>query len=397
MKRKFNMKGLKECVPEHLSGRLPGILIIAVFLFALLSAGCSGKTNPAADIADTANAANAVESASGAMPSDIQATTAETEASDQPDIWPGDENRIVLKLASTLNPEMMALNALRGFSEEVFRETSGRIDIQIYDSSSLGDQVEYLSGIRQGTVEMCLVSTAALEAVDPHFVIFGMPGLFTSAEKVNRFYESDICRELLDRFRQESGIRSLALFHDGVRNVWLREARVYRAEDFSGLRLRIPAGVRIREKEFQALKAEVVPLPLSDCSAALQSGYIDGLENNVETIVNSDMISQIHYQIKTEHAYSTLLLLINEKALMQIDENDRNILTDCARKYSRTAFEQYMAGQEAAYSQAEKAGIETIEPEEKEQRRIRQLLLSATKEMLEGIFPEGFYEKVDAL
>ena len=46
---------------------------------------------------------------------------------------------------------------------------------------------------------------------------------------------------------------------------------------------------------------------------------------------------------------------------------------------------------------AEQAGIETIEPDEKEKKRIRELLLSATKEMLEDIFPEGFYEKVDAL
>ena len=358
------------------AGAAAGLLAAVSLFSAVLLTGCSEEKKPVVS-AETAEAV--------------------TESASEAGVWPGDENRIVLKLASTLSPEMRALNALSGFAEEVFRETSGRIDIQIYDSSSLGDQVDYLNGIRQGTVEMCLVSTAALEAIDPHFVIFGMPGLFTSAEKVNRFYESDICRELLDEFRQKSGIRSLALFHDGIRNVWLKEARVYRAEDFAGLRLRIPTGVRIREKEFQALKAEVVPLPLSDCSAALQSGYIDGLENNVETIVNSDMIGQIDYQVKTEHAYSTLLLLINEQILMQISENDRNILTDCARKYSGIAFQQYMEGQEAAYRAAEQAGIETIELEEKEKRRIRESLLSATKEMLEDIFPEGFYEKVDAL
>ncbi|MBR2735916.1 MAG: TRAP transporter substrate-binding protein [Firmicutes bacterium] len=315
---------------------------------------------------------------------------------EEEELYPGDDGRIVLKLASTLSPEMVNLSALAGFASEVSEATSGRVDVQIFPSSQLGDQVDYMNGIRRGTVEMCLISTAALESLDPHFVIFGMPGLFTTPEKVKRFYESDICRDILDRFRQDTGIRSLALFHDGIRNVWLKEDRVYRAEDFSGLRLRIPAEVEIRRTEFEALHADVVPLPLSECGIALQSGYIDGLENNVETIVNSDIAPLIGYQVKTEHAYSTLLLLINESALMQIDETDRNILTSAAKKYSDVAFRDYLKGQEEAYAAAEKQGISTIELEEKEKKHIRDIMLESTKGMLEGLFPEGFYETVRA-
>jgi len=355
------------------------IIIILGIIMSLLLGACAGPK---------------AVSESDAAASDAEKAAGETM---EPEMFPGDGERIVLKLASTLSPEMVNLSALSRFASDVYESTSGRVDIQIYDSSQLGDQVDYINGIKNGTVEMCLVSTAALEALDPHFVIFGMPGLFTTPEKVNRFYESSICRDILDRFREETQIRSLGLFHDGIRNVWLKDSRIYRAEDFDGLRLRIPPAVEIRRREFQALGAEVIPIPLSECSVALQSRYIDGLENNVETIVNSDIAGQLSYQVKTEHAYSTLLLLINEEALMQIGETDRNILTASAKKYSEIAFLEYMEGQTAAYKRAEQAGIAVIELEEKEKKRIRDKMLDSTKELLEGLFPEDFYETVRAL
>ena len=355
------------------------IIIILGIIMSLLLGACAGPR---------------AVSESDAAASDAEKAAGETM---EPEMFPGDGERIVLKLASTLSPEMVNLSALSRFASDVYESTSGRIDIQIYDSSQLGDQVDYINGIKNGTVEMCLVSTAALEALDPHFVIFGMPGLFTTPEKVNRFYESSICRDILDRFREDTGIRSLGLFHDGIRNVWLKDTRIYRAEDFDGLRLRIPPAVEIRRREFQALGAEVIPIPLSECSVALQSQYIDGLENNVETIVNSDIAGQLSYQVKTEHAYSTLLLLINEEALMQIGETDRNILTASAKKYSEIAFLEYLEGQTAAYKRAEQAGIAVIELEEKEKKRIRDKMLDSTKELLEGLFPEDFYETVRAL
>ncbi len=82
---------------------------------------------------------------------------------------------------------------------------------------------------------------------------------------------------------------------------------------------------------------------------------------------------------------------------MQIGETDRNILTASAKKYSEIAFLEYMEGQTAAYKRAEQAGIAVIELEEKEKKRIRDKMLDSTKELLEGLFPEGFYETVRAL
>ncbi len=397
-----------------------------VMVLSLLMAGCSsGSGSAAPDGSNSASAGN-VQAAEGLATGDAQAVqqqnaaqggTASTAQGGTASPTPTgtaspaptgtaspapagtqshSQDTIVLKLASTLSPDMGTLQKLEEMSRTVSEKTEGRVDIQIYPSSKLGDQVDYIQAIEEGTVEMCLVASTALESLDPHFLIFGIPAAFRTPESVNLFYRSEICQNMLENFRAGHNIRALGLYHDGLRNLWLKNIEVQKASDLKGLRLRVP-DVELRKTEFQKLGAETIPLPLSDCYVALQSGYIDGMENNVETIMSSGLSDQLNYQIKTGHAYSSLLLLINETAFQSMTAEDQKVFLSAVERCENEAFRDYLKSQEAAEKAAEAAGIETIELSDAEKKKIDTLLLEAIEPLLKGLYPDNIYDLIRAM
>ena len=114
---------------------------------------------------------------------------------------------IVIKLASTQSPEMNAIKCLNAFAKDVEEKTGGKVIVQVYPASQLGDQRDYLEGITMGTVEMCLIATSAIESYDEHFALFGVPGLFKSSEHIHAFYDKPECQEIFERRHDRGPVR----------------------------------------------------------------------------------------------------------------------------------------------------------------------------------------------
>lgn len=301
------------------------------------------------------------------------------------------EEPIVVKIASTQSPEMNAIKCLNAFAEDVKEKTGGKVIVQVYPSSQLGDHRDYLEGIAMGTVEMCLIATSAIESLDERFALFGVPGLFKSSEHVHAFYETETCQEIFEKFRQDYGVMTVGLYDEGIRNVWLSEKPAASLADFQGIKLRVPE-VAVYVAMFGALGFNTTPMAWSECYTGLQTGVIEGVENNVEMITSSNLTDVIKYQVKTEHIYSTLLLLMNEDVYNRMDEETRAIFMQCVEDCNKATLESFTKGQETANAQAAQAGVEVIELSEENRKAIDEVLMGVTRDTLSGLFDESIYD-----
>ena len=304
-----------------------------------------------------------------------------------------EQEKTVLKIASTLTPGMVSITALENMAQRAAYKSGGRLEIQVYPSSRLGDQTDYLQGVKNGTVEMCLISPTPLTDIDPHFVVFGCPGFFESPSEIENFYKTDTVKELFENFRQENGIRFLGLFHEGVRDVWLTENKIEKIEDFKGIKLRVP-DVPLSVKKFRALGTEPIPMPLSEIYTGLQTGVVEGIENNVEIITGYNLQDLIKYRVKTNHSYSALILIANDNILNSLEPDLRQILFDCVQESVEEAYENFRLGQEASYAMAQEAGIVTIELSTEEKEKMDEIWKQVSEEVLDGLFPESIYDVV---
>ncbi len=304
------------------------------------------------------------------------------------------DKKIILKFASTLSEDMNSIKVIKNLAKNVYDKTDGKVEIQIYADSSLGDQSDYFKGIQMGTVEMCLVAATVPEYLDNHFSIFGCPGLFENAEEFNNFYQTDEAQEIFENFRKNNHIRVIGVYHEGIRDIWVTDKEIHSVDDFAGLKLRVP-DVAMSIKKFRALGVNTISMALSDVYTGLQSGAIQGIENNVEIIIGNNLQDLIKYRIKTNHTYSMLLFMVTENALNAMDIQTKNIFIECVEKSNKEAFESYKISQQEAYKAAEEAGIITIELNFEEKRKMDEIWHSVTKETIDGIFPETIYDVIE--
>ena len=301
----------------------------------------------------------------------------------------------IFKIASTHSPEMYTTKAFVKMAEKVRERTGGQIEIQVYPSSQLGDQRDYLEGVSLGTVEMCIIANSALEPFDKRFSIFGSPGLFADSRHLRAFMDGPVGQTLFNDYLQSQGVRTVAYFDEGIRNVWLVNKEAKTLEDFRGLKIRVPE-VPVYVAMFTGLGTNPTPMGWGECYTGLQTGIIEGVENNVEMITTSSLTDLVRYQVPTGHVYAMNLLLMNDAAFGALSAENQKILMECIEEADRDAYAEFLKAQDAAYAAAEKAGVKKVEISDAERARINGVFLEVSRKTLGGLFPETIYDDIAA-
>jgi len=310
------------------------------------------------------------------------------------------KEKIVLKFATTLSPDMVSIKAIENFSEKLKEETDGQLEIQIYPSSRLGGQVEQYEAFKLGNIEMCLMASGVISKDVPELSIFGCPGLFESSEHVETFYNSDIFKNVVDKAERENDIKILGLYHEGIRNMWFGNIKVTDLNSLKGARLRTPiisSKTNSFTSSYSKLGIETVQMNWEECYTGLQSGMIDGVENNVEMVVGTNLTEFIDYEIETEHCYSALFLMINENAYDKIPDKHKEAFDTLVKECNEEAYGNFSKGQEEAKRKVAEAGIEVIKLSQKEHEIINNALNGDNEERYKELYYDEIYQDIEKM
>ncbi len=299
----------------------------------------------------------------------------------------------VFKIASTQSPDMYTTKALVKMAADVAAKTNGAIEVQVYPSSQLGDQRDYLEGVSLGTVEMCIIANSALEPFDKRFAIYGAPGLFDGSEHIRAFMDGPVGQGMFEDYRASQGVMTVGYFDEGIRHVWLTNKEVKKLEDFQGIKIRVPE-VPVYVAMFTALGTNPTPMGWGECYTGLQTGIIEGVENNVEMVTTSSLTDHIKYQIPTGHVYSMILLLMNEAAFQELTPEHQKIFRECIDTALDEAYAEFLKSQEAAYAQAAEAGVTKVDISDEEMTRIKGVFMDVSRKALTGLFPDTIYDDI---
>jgi TRAP-type C4-dicarboxylate transport system substrate-binding protein len=159
---------------------------------------------------------------------------------------------------------------------EKWREISnGRVDLRIYPSGVLGDEIEMLRKVRAGTLQGVALSQIGLSRVDPGAGCLSIPFLFRTDA------ELDYVREQLStRLTQQLEAQGFVLVNWGEAG-WVHlfsKRRLRTPDDLRAMKLFTSAGDPESERMWKDLGFNVVPISLTDMSVALQTGMIDAFD-----------------------------------------------------------------------------------------------------------------------
>jgi len=266
----------------------------------------------------------------------------------------------VLRVAFNQDINHPQAQALLQLSEELKTQTDGRYALELYTDETLGDQAATIEQVQSGTIDLAVVAGSLLENFEPDFSVVNLPYLYESPEhQMSVLNNPEVAGGLYDTL-QDDNIQVLSAYHGGVRNVYSSDGPVETPADLSGQKIRV-IGSDTNVRMMELMGGVGSPMAQGEVYTAIQSGVLDGAENNelIYSTLSHDEIAP--YYSRTEHLMMPDYLVTSPTVWDGISEEDRAIFEELLTASVDTELELFGAAVEEAAAAAEEAGAKFSE------------------------------------
>ena len=214
------------------------------------------------------------------------------------------QEKVVWK-ASDVHPlGYPTVEAIQRMGKKLEKATNGRISIQMYPLMQLGGEKEMIEQAQVGALQIARISVGAMGPVVDDLNVFNLPFIFRDEAHMRKVIDGPIGQELLERVtaRPQSRLVVLGWMDAGTRNVYSNKP-VTKPEDLKGMKIRM-MGNPIFVETMNAMGGNGVAMGFNELYGALQTGVVDGAENNPPTL-----LAQNHYTVSKVYSLTGHLII----------------------------------------------------------------------------------------
>jgi tripartite ATP-independent transporter DctP family solute receptor len=204
----------------------------------------------------------------------------------------------VLKFSSIHEPAHPSAYTADFFAERVKQLTNGELDVQVYHSRQLGDARDNVENVRNGSIAFTSVSISNLSQVLPVMDVWSLPYVFKSDDHYWYVLNHPKALEFMKQL-EPKGIKTITWITSGARNFFTQKP-VRNAADLKGQKIRVMASP-VMIDTMKALGANGVPVAWGELYTALQTGVVDGAENNHPSVISMKFYEVSKYYSLDEH------------------------------------------------------------------------------------------------
>ncbi|HCM25200.1 MAG: C4-dicarboxylate ABC transporter [Treponema sp. GWB1_62_6] len=235
---------------------------------------------------------------------------------------------IVLRLAETHPVDYPTTKGDMKFAELVKERTGGRIVIEVYPGSQLGQEKAVIEQVQFGAIDFTRVSVSPLAAFVKLFDTLQLPYLYRSEDHMWKVLLGPIGKELFASLEPANFI-GIGWFEPGARNFYNSKRPVSKPEDLAGLK------IRVQESELMvglvsAFGAVATPMPYGEVYSGLQTGVIDGAENNWPSYESTSHFEVAKYYTLDEHTRVPEIIIGSKISLQKLSAEDQAIIKQAA-------------------------------------------------------------------
>ncbi len=240
------------------------------------------------------------------------------------------EQKYNWKLASVLADTHPVHKALVFFANKVGEKTKGVVKITVYPSGQLGQEKDYIEGVKAGSIEFTKVSSAPLGQFSPSLQVVSLPFIWRDLEHQHKVLSGPIGKKLMADL-EKSNFKGLAFFDAGFRSLTTRDKPINSPADLKGLKIRVMQSKPLIDT-INAFGATAVPMGQSEVYIALQQKVIDGWENNEPTVLTFNMQEVCKYFSYTSHSSIPDILIMSKTVYDKVPFNIQKAITDAANE-----------------------------------------------------------------
>jgi len=249
---------------------------------------------------------------------------------------------ITLKLAE-IHPQGYPTElADEQFAKLVNEYTKGVIKIDVFPGGQLsGDEKVIIEQVKVGAVAIARVSSGALGSFNPQMNVFGLPYLFDSSEHMWSFLNGPAGQKMLTDLIP-SGFFGLCWYDGGARSFYSKNP-IKGPADLKGQKFRM-MGNPILLKMADVLGASSVSMAAGDVFGAIQTGVLDGAENNAPSLISFNHYKIVKYYTLDEHARLPEVLFMNRAVWNKLKPDQQAAISKAAAgtvAFQRKAWSDY--------------------------------------------------------
>lgn len=250
------------------------------------------------------------------------------QADDQPAPVDPVEEPMVLRLAENQPADYPTTLGAKEFARLVEERTDGRIKINVFHSAQLGDERSVIEAIQMGGIDFARVNTQPMGEFSPGMRALALPFLFDCEDHLWRVLKGSVGEELLADL-SASNMIGLAYYESGARSFYNSVRPIETPADLEGLKIRVQQAALMVDL-VEALGGSATPMPFGEVYTAIQTGVIDGAENNWPSYFATSHYEVARYYTVSAHTRSPEVLIASKALWDRLSEEDQKIVRQAA-------------------------------------------------------------------
>jgi tripartite ATP-independent transporter DctP family solute receptor len=276
------------------------------------------------------------------------------------------QTKMVLKATDVHPLGYPTVEAVQRMGKKLEQATNGRLSIQMYPSMQLGGEKEMIEQAQVGALAIARISVGPMGPLVPELNVFNMPFMFRDTAHMEKVIDGEIGAEMLKKLSDHptAGLIGLCWMNAGVRNVYNSKKPIQTVEDLKGLKIRM-MGNPVFVDTMNALGGNGVAMGFDQLVSAMQTGVVDGAENNYPTYATGQHYRYAKYYSLTGHLMIPEILVFSKKTWDTLPKDDQVLISKFAKEAQQEQRKLWYAMEQKSRSDMEKAGVEIINIDDK--------------------------------
>ena len=177
---------------------------------------------------------------------------------------------------------------------------------------------------------------------------------------MRKVIDGDIGREMLDKLTAAPTSRLIALcwMDAGSRNVYTKKA-IRKPDDLKGLKIRM-MGNPVFVDTMNSLGGNGIAMGFDQLINAMQTGVVDGAENNEPSYASGQHYRYAKYYSMTGHLMIPEILVFSKKTWGTLSPEDRALIARLSKEAQQEQRKLWYAKEEESIQEIKKAGVEIV-------------------------------------
>ncbi|MBB4186274.1 TRAP transporter substrate-binding protein [Sinorhizobium terangae] len=267
----------------------------------------------------------------------------------------------VLRSSDTHPDGYPTVEAVKYFGELVKERTGGRYAVEVYHSAQLGEEKDTIEQVRSGVIELNRVSMAPFNGTVKESIVPALPYLFRSEEHMHKVMDGAIGDQIKTAF-EGAGLVVLAYYDAGSRSFYNKQKPINSVADMKGLKFRVIQS-DIFVDMVAALGANATPMPYGEVYSAIETGVIDGAENNFPSYDTAKHFEVAKNFSLDEHTILPEVFVMNKAVFDKLTPEDQELFKQSAKESVAKQRELWAAKVNESRAKIEAAGAQITTPD----------------------------------